>query len=175
MIDRQNLSILVTKPDGTNIFTIVDILPNLSKLKELIKKSSITLDQDKSYTLFAPTNFAIESFEKKNGKIDETQKASKSFVNGHIIEGKFLFNHLRQLWEAPIKVKSLSGDLITLGASGDQEPPLEFSVMGGKAIVHDIELKSESDPKKGGLIYLLDSIIAHKGTLYKTYILKCIL
>ena len=173
MINWPNLSISVTNPTDIDIFNIVDRLPNLSILSGLFNKSPISLDFDESYTLFAPTNFAIESFGEKIKEIKESKKVLKSFLEGHIVKGKFLFNHLRRLWDPPIKVKSLSGKLITLDTNVDMQLKPEFSVMDGKAVKHDIELMSiPLTDTKGGLIYLLDSVIELKGTLRKMHLLK---
>ena len=178
MINWHNLSISVTNEDDTDLFQIVNRLPNLSKLRELIADPKIRQEicLDESCTLFAPTNFAIERIGDKIEDIRKNKTTLKSFLKDHIVKEKFLFSHLRLLWNRSIKVESLNGELITLNTNADPNTtPQEFSVMNGKAVIHDIEFKSQSKPKVGGSIYLLDSIINHKGTLSKTYILKCIL
>ena len=122
----------------------------------------------------APTNHAIERIGIEIDKINETKNTRDSFLEDHIVEGKLLYNHLSQLWKTPTKIKTLSGKMITFETKDAPKKVLLVRSSGtdGKAVIHDIEFKPDSDQKPEGLIYLLDSIIDHKGTLRIMHLLK---
>ena len=150
---------------GKGILDIVDGVPNLESLKKLIEtlENPLVLEKDKQYTLFAPTNIAIEEFEEKLKEIKLKSKMLDLFLKGHIIEGRFLYNHLDKLWTPSINLKTLNNEAITIENSNKNlEFLLKKSADVGNVFQYDIESKSDSNKEPGNLIYLIDSVIKLK-------------
>ena len=137
-------------------------------MSKLIIDAGIDLPPPKIYTLFAPTNFAIQNIPKEYTELLKNKKFLESFLKGHIIKGRLLLNNLDS--SEPIEVNALNNKTIKL-EKGDDKGSVTFSIGKAKAVPHDIE----SIDASRALIYLIDSVIGiNEGNDSNYYFLKSI-
>ena len=138
-----------------------------------MEKAELKTNSSKSYTLFAPTNFAIQKYiqdapDAYRDLVDNKTRL-ETFLKGHITEGRLLLNHLNS--SGYIELTALNGQPIKLeklGVGSDTK----LSIDGN---VHAVPQDIESRGKSRDLIYLIDTVIgANKGTTFNHNFLESI-
>ena len=139
--------------DGINKASqIIKKVPNFKRFNDMMSALNEEMSFPDSFTLFAPTNDAIEKFENTNEDIKKNQEKLKTFLKGHIVQGKLLHNIIEPA--TSIQVKNLNNVVISINKIKDSndDSKFEIEVESAKAVPNDIETIS-------GLIFVIDEVI----------------
>jgi uncharacterized surface protein with fasciclin (FAS1) repeats len=132
----------------SNITQVINTDKYLKTLKKGVHASDLDqlLSSTGPYTLFAPSDLAFEKLEKGTieGLLEPTNKEKLTdLLNNHIVDGKILFNELKD----GDKIKTLNGS------------ELKVQVKNGVVNINDAALVARDGKISNGIVHSLDAVI----------------
>lgn len=142
VLQRQKPIADLKSADAPNLRDFLNTNDNFSLFASYLNTTlSDMLGGEESYTIFVPTNKALESL--GEAKMTKFLQQGAKFVKGHIVKGKFDVAKLKQSQE----ISTLNGNKIKITVEGDN-----ISIGKAKIVAADINAKN-------GVIQAIDGIL----------------
>ncbi|MEW7291127.1 fasciclin domain-containing protein [Aquimarina sp. 2304DJ70-9] len=153
-------SILPTEEKVPTLSEIISTDVGFTKLNEIVKSTAYEkkLEEKGPYTVFAPTNGALDRLPSKmleNLKKPENQEKLVSILNYHIIPGLInkqdIIKAIKE-YGGSVKLKTIAGDRLTASMKGDKIYLIDERGNAGRLMINDIEASN-------GIIHTTESVM----------------